>query len=482
MIRVYFDWNIISYLKTYKTGKEPFISLNNTLIHNRDHILIPYSSAHLSDLITSFKQSENGKSQTLEDLKYLETLTDNRCILYDYKTQETYPNKTNIKDYFFELLRSDEFLKGNFEDLFSSFGDYKDILNQLFNTLKDTPSGLNSESFEKMPSKYQLFKDTFNSTLENDSLFNLINDSYKIIVGYNTNPKLYKSIRNASLEDFKMNHDYSESDNPIEALSDKLAKSAFKKTFKEFVDENMKLYFKEKIPSRFDIFTNNYLMLDFLGYYKDSQFKNLLQDSFHAYYGAHCDFFVTDDDNTYHKAKAIYKYFNIETIVCKSSDFNTRFLEKKSIEEMSLFETINDIISTPPSIINQPNDENTPVYIHIMEHYLLDYFNRLQIRTNINKSVTLDIYKNSKNYSTFFFYIEIQKVTDKVYRELGLDFNNKKEFDVINENKELHEEKWEGRTWLINSNIIELRMKEAPFGLTLTITYFPPEYFVQKQD
>lgn len=159
MIRVYLDWNIISYLKTYKTEKEPFISLNSTLIHNRNNILTPYSSAHLSDLITSYKQSENGKLQTLEDLKYLETLTDNYCILYNYKTQETYPDKTDIEDYFFEILRSDEFLKGNFEDLFSSFGDYKDILNQLFNTLKDTPSGLNSESFDKMPSKYQLLKD-----------------------------------------------------------------------------------------------------------------------------------------------------------------------------------------------------------------------------------------------------------------------------------------------------------------------------------
>ncbi len=301
-----------------------------------------------------------------------------------------------------------------------------------------------------------------------------------MITGYNTNPKLYKSIRNASLEDFKMNHDYSESDNPIKALSDKLAKSAFKKTFKEFVDENMKLYFNEKPPSRFDIFTNNYLMLDFLGYYKDSQFKNLLQDSFHAYYGAHCDFFVTDDDNTFHKAKAIYKYLDIQTIVCKSSDFNTRFFEKKSIEKMSLFETINDIMRMSPSITTQPDDENNPVYIYIMEHYLLNYFNRLQIRTNLDKSVTIDIYKNSKNYSMFFFYIEIKKVTDKIYNELGLDFNNKKEFDVINENEELHEEKWGGREWLIDNNLIELKMRQAPFGLTLTITHFPSEYFDQK--
>lgn len=152
------------------------------------------------------------------------------------------------------------------------------------------------------------------------------------------NHKAYRGIRNAGLEELKLHFDYSTSDDPIEKISEHLQSSTFKQSFKEFTEAGLKNYFGDKEPSRFDVFITSYIFVDFLGYYKDQRFKNLTQDSFHAYYGAYCDFFVTDDRNMYHKAKVIYNYFNIDTIVCTSNEFNSKFFGKV------IFNLINDFL------------------------------------------------------------------------------------------------------------------------------------------
>lgn len=84
--------------------------------------------------------------------------------------------------------------------------------------------------------------------------------------------------------------DYSKCENPIKEISIRLKSSVLNMTFEEFADNNIKSQFKNRQPSKFDIFTNHYILLDFLGYQKDKRMKNLIQDAFHAYYGAHCDF------------------------------------------------------------------------------------------------------------------------------------------------------------------------------------------------
>lgn len=474
MIRVYLDWNIFSYLKNFKTDKEPYITLNRNLLKHKENLLLPYTSAHLTDLITSYKQSEKGKQKTLEDLKYLEDLTSNLCIMYDYKKQETYPDRYNIMDYFEQLLDSDDITTGSFEDLFSSLKgtELDGLINSFLGLLKVLPVGIDTNIFQNINSKYQPLKDAFQQTAMNSSYYNLLDDTFKLLSQYNSNPKTYRSIRNASLEELKLSHDYSQSENPINDISRNLETSAFKKSFKEFADQNLKNYFKEKQPSRFDIFTNHYIVLDFLGYYRDSHFKNLLQDSFHAYYGAHCDFFVTDDDNTYHKAKVIYDHFNIETIVCKSQEFNNQLYGKIVLNTLSgkpLFEIISEILNSSFVIANRHDDDFYPVDIYKTDHFILEYFNRLQVTHNIDRSTVIHLYKNSKNYSTFYFFKEIEMVTNKIVKQLGIDQYSRFEYKPEIENDELMKNEWNGRTWQMQNASVELRMIEAPFGLTFTL-------------
>jgi|GEM_PF-6726163 hypothetical protein len=474
MVRVYLDWNIFSYLKNFKTNKEPYITLNQNILKHKESLLVPYTSAHLTDLITSYKQSEKGKEKTLADLKYLEELTNNLCIIYDYKEQKTYPDKYNIMDYFEQLLDSDALTTGSFEDLFSSLKgtEFDGLINSYLSLLRVLPVGIDRNVFKNTHSKYQLFEDSFQQTAMNSSYYNLLSETFNLLSKYNTNPKTYRSIRNFSLEELKLSRDYSRSENPIEDISKNLETSALKKSFKEFAAENLKNYLKDKEPSRFEIFTNHYILLDFLGYYRDSHFKNLLQDAFHAYYGAHCDFFVTDDDNTYHKAKVIYDHFNIETVVCKSHEFNIQLYGKivlNTLSDKPLFEIISEILNSSFVIANQHDDKFNPVDIYKIDHFAIEYFNRLQVTHNIDRSSVIHLYKNNKNYSSFYFFKEIEMVTNKIIKQLGVDQYNRFEYKPEIENNELNKNKWQGRTWQIENALVELRMVEDPFGLTLTV-------------
>ena len=54
MLKIYLDWNIISYLK-----KEEYIDLRNYIAQVKDFFVFPYSRAHIQDLYQSKDNSKN---------------------------------------------------------------------------------------------------------------------------------------------------------------------------------------------------------------------------------------------------------------------------------------------------------------------------------------------------------------------------------------------------------------------------------------
>lgn len=471
MIRAYLDWNVFSYLNNFRKTREPYISLDRILKTNQGNILIPYTSAHLSDLITSYKQSEKGRIKTVADLDYLAELTDHLCILYDAKEANTYPDKYDIKDYFQQLLESDELLGNGIENLFEGTGMEK-LFSSMLDIFKLLPSGIDSSNVYQPITTSPILKEAFQGFTKPSSFYDVLNESLKLNNKYNSEPAFYRSIRNASLDELQISNDYTQAENPINEIGKVLQSSAFKKDFVEFAEANLKNYFGDKAPSRFDIFTNYYITLDYLGYYRDKVFKNLLQDSFHAYYGAHCDFFVTDDDNTYHKAKVIYEHFNIETVVCKTQEFISEFYGKailNNTEERRITEIIPQIVSSSFVLKSSIDADLNPVDIYKVGHYVLSYFNRLQLTRNTDKSLSVYLYKNAKNYSSFYFFKEIETITNKIVAQFGPDFNARAEYIKEIETQELIDNCWKGRYWQFEQTKIELSMKESPFGLTLSL-------------
>lgn len=472
MIRVYLDWNVFSYLYNFRETKEPYISLNRTLVSQKNNLLIPYSSAHLSDLVVSYNKSEKGKVKTIENLDYLAELTNHHCILHDAIKNKTYPDNYNIQDYFQQLLENDNLLSANaVDDLFKGM-EMDGLLSAMMNIFKLMPSGMKHIKPETTLPEPSVLNDMHKGFTESSSFYELMNETLKLTNKYNTEPAYYRSIRNISLEELHISNDYTQASDPLNELDKALQSSAFQKTFIEFAETNLKNYFGNKAPSKFDIFTNYYIILDFLGYYRDKVFKNMLQDSFHAYYGAHCDFFVTDDDNTYHKAKAIYKHFNIKTIVCKSQQFVTEFYGKSilsNIEIKPVTEIIPEIISNSFILKSTLDDNLNPVEIYKTGHYVFSYFNRLQLTRNPDNSLAIYLYKKNENYSTFYFYEEIKTITNKIVAEFGIDLNLRSDYIREVDTAELKKNKWKGRIWKFGKRTIELNMEESSFGLMLSI-------------
>lgn len=471
MIRLYLDWNVYSYLNNFRTIKEPYISLDRIISQNRENLIIPYTSAHLSDLITSYKQSEKGKTKTLADLDYLVQLTDHRCILYDYKAQKTYPDRYDIHDYFNQLLDSDEMLSGNFENLFQGTG-METMFSAMLNVLKSLPSGMPATNPDQAVASSKVLKEAFANFENPASFYDVLNETFSLTTKFSNEPTFYRSIRNATLDELELSKDYTGTSDPIAEMNKILESSSFKKSFSEIAEGNLKNYFRDKTPSRFDTFVNYYLALDYLGYYRDKIFKNLLQDAFHAYYGAHCDFFVTDDDNTYHKAKVIYDYFNIETTVCKTREFLAEFYGKAILNntaEIKLTQTIPEIIKSSFVATSSIDEDLNPVDIYKINHYVLSYFNRLQLTRNKDNSLSIYLYKNSKNYSSFYFFKEVETVTNKVVSQFGPDLKARTLYLKEIETQELIDDDWKGRIWQFDNNKIEISMKDAPFGLTFSM-------------
>ena len=473
MIRVYLDWNIFSYLRHFGSVKEPFITLNKNLSNYKEGILIPYTAAHLSDLIPSYKSSERGKTETKADLDYLAELSDHHCIIYDYKEQRTYCDNYDLYDYFEQLLESSEFQFNSIEELLL-LGDYPELkeLSQTFvDVLKSMPMGIDFSTFPNYQGMNPQFLDIFSNTLTGGSFYDVFSDTIKMINEYNNNHKVYRGVRNATLDELKLNYDYSNSKEPIDDISKHLQSSAFNKTFKEFSETNLKSYHRDKEPSRFDIFINDYILLDYLGFYKDQKFKNLIQDSFHAYYGAHCDFFVTDDRNTYHKAKVIYKLFNIDTIVCTSEEFNTKFFGKVILNpnnDSPLSEIIAQTIKTGFVISKKHDRDFNPVDVFKIDNYILNFFNRLQLTHNADSSTSIYLYKKTQNYSQFYFWIEVETIVNKIVKQFGVDVNMRHEFNFSVDKAEIRDNKWKGRHWAfgkVNSSI----EWDKEFGIMLVL-------------
>jgi hypothetical protein len=73
--------------------------------------------------------------------------------------------------------------------------------------------------------------------------------------------------------------------------------------------------------SEFQKITETYCKIDFKGYKSDDRFPNLIDDSLHVFYGAHCDYFITIDDKCHYKAAETYHKLGILTRAMKPNEF-----------------------------------------------------------------------------------------------------------------------------------------------------------------
>lgn len=465
MIRIYFDWNIYSYIRQKRN--ETFSAILEFLKVNKSAVLLTYSPAHLQDLKRSYFNSEKGKIETEKDLQYLGELTSNHCLCYDFKSKSVYPNIINPTEYFIEI-----YTENNQQDLFDfeTIFDKDDPLGKLWQSywklLKSLPSGIDFNELQKLPKEYQIINDLFKNTKGNNTFGSLMEDIMNLLQQPEEFEKIFKGIRASSNKDLKINTNNSKWGNPFEYLDNILKESKLQKSFFDLTTETIKN--SNKKASRFDYFFNYYIQLDMFGYHKDKKVSNLIDDASHSFYGAHTDIFVTDDDKTNKKSKALYKQLNISTEVIYSTELLASIRRRMLFrEEKGLFEQIEYLIGNSLLLVDTIDDELNPSRVFKIEPTLLNFFNRMQI-SEYENTTALIFYKKQGNYSNFMFWTEVSEVVNRFSSELGIDLNNRQYF-YESEKKEILDEEWEGRFWCINSSDLILNYIEFPFGLTFKI-------------
>lgn len=111
-------------------------------------------------------------------------------------------------------------------------------------------------------------------------------------------------------------------DEVIQQLNSVLPTIGFQGTFSDLIEKGIEFHAQGHTFGLSERFAATYELLDLFGYWKDkeTQTSNFarLWDSNHAFFAAHCNYFISDDLRNRNKAKVAYNLFNIGTKVISS--------------------------------------------------------------------------------------------------------------------------------------------------------------------
>ena len=102
MIKIYLDWNVMSQMKN---GQH--VRLKNVLSNN-DLFLKPFSTSHITDIFSSFKDTTEQRKLIEDDLNFITEVTNNWClynsnkkiVLGHYDPHELFEERVEQKDLF----------------------------------------------------------------------------------------------------------------------------------------------------------------------------------------------------------------------------------------------------------------------------------------------------------------------------------------------------------------------------------------------
>lgn len=422
MIRIYLDWNIISSLK-----KPEFHELKEFIEKHKKYLQFPYSPAHFTDLMKSYKP---GNDFFYEDLETLEYLSEKHLIRWGEKgieplfaTPKEYFETEKNKDDIFEQMDMEKVfqeLDNSIDDL--GIGNFGGIMKSLFQL---QPTGIEiTEENEK------ILMNMFPNLKPDSSMWDLMKEIGPFSKKLMTDGEYYKDFRKSiSDSGFKLdpnsgNWDYKE----VVSNIDKFLESfGTKMTYLDYVEYSLK--YKKDPYNYHEFFTTAYLLLDMIGYKTDKLPKqtdnmlNIQADGEHSFYGGHCDYFVAIDKKLRIKSKVLYSEFNIPTIVLHPSEL---IAELEKVIDLSPKEDIlGEVISycIPENLVESyPLSEENEIetYAYKLPKFYFNYFNYV-IHSIIKEDniIAFTFRKAFKNYSRFIYFTEPERLIDSIVEAFG---------------------------------------------------------------
>lgn len=435
MYRVYLDWNVISNLK--RTDNEKFCQLKSLISSNRDRLSIPFTTAHIDDLRKSIKPGIS-HDLLLKDLDLLSEISNNQFI--NWTENITKPTIGHPNRFYYENIESWTNPELNdisniFETLISSLNEIG--LESFGSTFKST---LQEVSF---PDDIGVNK-ALNIHEEYDNLWDYLNVFAKTMSEMLNKREKYIGVRaNIQNNSLKISTDSTEweAENVIDNIDEILKSFGVQQTFLELNEFVVKQIKKDK-STIYDEFTSLYLMLDMLGYKSDKLKKssnnmlNIINDGLHSFYGAHCDYLITDDKNLVKKSIAIYSKYRLKTRVLSTDEFVNSFSDlfpEKYKHISKLISDFNILLSQENFVENVVAENGVVSEVFKFEQLVLDYFN-YATRTYYSEFETTEIIfaREYQNYSQFLFYNELDNLIRYILYVCEFENVNFKEVEIRN--------------------------------------------------
>ncbi len=318
MIKIYFDWNVMSQIKNgdHKELRE--------IIFDNEKFLIPFSTSHIGDILSSFKETDTQRDYVESDLNFISELTKDKCLMNTgkevvldfYRPKELFEQRIEEKDLFNDI--SLDGLMNIFEQDDLTKGIGKLLINLLKSILLEESF---KQAFENPESAEQMDK-MFPGLKENPTMEGFFKIFSKMNLNLNESDG-YQELRKTVQGGLGINRDkIFDSNDPYKIIDGKYKQIGTSPN--QFIDNT------KNAPEWFNEITNEYLLLDMHGYQEDKvnikkgrkeTFKNTTEDAFHAAFASICNFYVINDNKSYKKTKLIYEKLGINTIVFKPSEF-----------------------------------------------------------------------------------------------------------------------------------------------------------------
>jgi hypothetical protein len=440
MISIYLDWNVMAQLKN---GSNP--KLKEVL--DTDRFLIPYSTSHIGDILSSYSDNPEQLAQINADLEFISALTKNCCLSNDSKVvrldftdpKELFQDRVDEKDLFrnFSLDSLTRMIEGN-EQAKDSGKQAIELLRNLPLDNAFTEAFTNPQTSEQMNTLFPGLKD--NLTME--GFFK----SFGEMITRMNETEDYKKLRNITQTGLGINRDkIFSADDPYKIIIDTYKK--FKIDPKTFLPEGGKY-----APAWFDEISNEYVKLDMHGYQEDKvnttkgrkeTFRNTTEDSFHAAFASTCHFYITSDKKSFEKTQKVYEKIGVDTFVFKPDEF---------LEYYKVFLTEGDItgeLQIPLKLIEtdkyvEKQIEDGYIRSYHVPYFIFDFFNKMTITINKSGRVTMIVLSQitpTNKGITYFF--EIERLSPKLYAALGMDSDNLGQITL----EDLEQDGWAGRKW-----------------------------------
>ena len=190
MIKVYFDWNVMAQMKD---GLHPELK---EIVFQNDNLFKPYSTSHINDIFSSFKENNEQAELINKDLEFISSLTHDTFLFNNGK--DIIIDFASPKEYYSQLVEEkDQFKDISIEGLFKHLEDdelTRDLVKPYLNLLKAIPlDDIFKETFENPQSAEQM-ETMFPGLKENPTMEGFFQSFSAMLKGLNEDEK-YKDLR-----------------------------------------------------------------------------------------------------------------------------------------------------------------------------------------------------------------------------------------------------------------------------------------------